>query len=97
MEHLALKSLIDALQHLVAVQGVREHRDQHAIHLKTRIDARLHLLYGLHQQGHATQCEKFRSHRNDHAVGGGQRVHRQQTQRRLAIDDDHIIFVLHLT
>ena len=59
MEHLVAERLVNALQHLVAVQRTREHRDEHAVDLQRRIDARLHLLNGLHEQRHTTQCEEL--------------------------------------
>ena len=50
----------------------------------------------MHEQRHATQRKEFGSDRNDHTVGRGQRVHRQQAQRWLAVDDDHVVLVLDL-
>ena len=97
MEDLALKRLINALQHLIAMQSMREHGDEHSIHFQTRIDTGLHLFYGLHQQSHATQRKELGSHRDDHAIRRGQRIHREQAQRRLAINDDHVIFILDLS
>ncbi|KFJ05780.1 hypothetical protein BITS_1784 [Bifidobacterium tsurumiense] len=96
MEDLVLERFVNTLQHFFAMQGAREHRDQHTIHFQPWIDTRLHFFYGLHQQSHPAQCEEFRSHWNNHAICGSQRIHREQSQRRLAVDDDDVIFIAHL-
>ena len=60
---------------ILAMQGTGVHGDQHAIHFKARIDARLHLLDGLHEQRHATQREEFGSR----GVGSTDKVIRRST------------------
>ena len=96
VEHLVLERLIDTLAYLLAVEGVGVHGHQHAVDLQRGIDAGLDLLDGLHEQSHATKGKEFGGHRNDHAIGCGQGVHREQAKRRLAIHDDDIVFGLEL-
>lgn len=96
MEHLFAERLVNALADLFAVQCLGVHGDEHAIHFQCGIDAGLHFFDGLHKQGHTAQGEEFGGHGNDHAISCGKRVHGEQAERWLAVDDDEIVFRLEL-
>ena len=80
-------------EHLPAVQraGV-VHRGHNSLNLKLRVKPIAYLVDGVHQQGHSAQGEELALQRDDHAVSGSQRVHGEQAERRLAVDQ-HVVVV----
>jgi len=48
------------------------------------------------EQGDAAQGEELALERDEHAVRGGERVHGEQSERGLAVDEDHVVVVAHL-
>src|SRR5699024_10170423 len=93
-EELVAEGLVQTGDDLAAVQGAGVvHGGEHAIQLQHLVQPVLDLVDGLHQQRHSAQGEEFGGQRDDHAVGGGQRVNGQQAQRRLAVDEHHIVVV----
>ncbi len=90
--HVVSERLDHALEHLARVQraGV-VHRGEDAVELDRRVEAVAHLVDRLHQQGHAAQREELALERDQYSVRGGQRVDGQQTERRLAVDEDHVV------
>ena len=84
--------------HLIAqAQTVVEHRQEEAFYLQCRIQFRFDNLDRVEQLGNPFQCEELALYRNDDAVACCQRVHRNQTQRRTAINQDIVIFIAYLT
>ena len=71
------------------------HSDQHPVDLQIRVDPVLNLLDGVLQQSDCAQREELSHQRDDHTVGGGERVDGQQPQAGLAVDDDHIVVITH--
>ena len=96
VEDLVAERLDDPGQDLAAVQraGV-VHRGQNSLKLKSRVKPFLDLLDGVHQQRDTAQGEELALQRDDHAVRGGQRVDREQAERRLAVDEDEVVVGQH--
>src|SRR5665647_369929 len=94
MEDLVAEVVDNTSHALLAVQGPTVvHRRQDAIDLQSRVKAVTDLVYGLHQQRDAPHREELTLQRDDHAVGRGQRIDGEQTQRGLTVDQDHVVVV----
>ena len=82
--------------HLAGVQGARvEHRGEDAQDVQVRVEPVAHLVDGVHQQRHAAQAEELAGQRDEHGVGAGQRVDREQAERGLAVDQHDVVAVEH--
>src|SRR5690554_1407548 len=86
LEHLVAEGLDDPLQHLAGVQGTGVvHGSEDAVELEHGVEPVGDFLDGLHQQGDTTQGEVFALEWNEHAVRRRESVHREETERRLAV------------
>ncbi len=65
-----------------------EHREHDALDLEARVHAVLHAVDRRHQVGEALERVVLALQRDEHAVGRVERVHREQAQRRRAVDED---------
>src|SRR5262249_50892099 len=75
------EGLHDARQHFTAVNGPGVvHRGQNSLKLKSRVESFLDLLDSLNEESYTSQGEELALKRDDHTVGGGERVDRQQAQ-----------------
>ena len=91
---LVAERLDHPLQHLAAVGGAAVvHGGQDALELEVEVEPLAHLVDGVQQQGHAAQAEELALQRDEHAVRDGQRVDREQAQRRLAVDQDEVVLL----
>src|ERR1700722_13332593 len=96
VEDLVTKSRDDAGQHLPGVQGSRVvHGGEQPVDGQLGAQPAGDLVDGLHQQRDAAQREVLALERDEHAVRAGKRVHRQQAQRRLAVDEDDVVVRYH--
>ncbi|CAI7644867.1 unnamed protein product, partial [Penicillium discolor] len=97
LQHVVAERLHDALQHLARVQRARVvHRRQQAVHLDGGVQPVADLVDGLDEERDATEREELALERDDDAVRRRQRVHGQQTERRLAVDEDDVVLPRHL-
>ena len=69
------------------------HRDKYACKFKRGVVSALYLLDGDQKLRQPFKREVFAEHRNDYAVGADERVYREQTERRGAVDYDDVITV----
>jgi len=94
MEDAVPEGLQYSLEHLTAVQraGV-VHGRENPDHLQIGIEPVDDLRDRIGQQGNTAQREELAFERNDDLVGGGQRIDRQQAQRRRTIDEDEVVAV----
>ena len=80
--------------HLARVQGARVvHRRQDAVEGDGGIQAVAHLVDRLDEQRDTAQCEELALQRDDHAVARGERIHGEQTERGLAVDEDDVVLL----
>src|SRR5918994_1875343 len=81
LEHLLTEGVDDPLEHLTGVQRARVvHGGQDAVELDGGVQPIAHLVDRLDEERDAAQGEVLALEWDDHAVAGGQRVHRQETQ-----------------
>ena len=74
------------------MQGTRvEHRAEDAEDFQIRVEAILNLLDGVGEQSDTTQGEELTFQRHDDVVRSRQSVDGEQTQRRSAGDEDHVV------
>ena len=79
------------LDHLAGQIGALvEHRQQDAVDLEVRVEGVPHALDGIYDLADSLQGQVLGLDRDQHGVGGDQRVERDQTQRGRAIDEDMI-------
>src|SRR5579875_2662157 len=92
MKNLVTETVHHAREHFTGVQrpGV-VHGGQEAVDRQLRVEPLRHLLDGLHEQGDTAHGEVLALQRHEHAVRGGERVDRQQAQRRLAVDQHDVV------
>ena len=96
VEHEVAERLDDAVAHLPRVHRARvEHRGQDADDLEIGVEPVLHLVDGVHQQRDPAQREELAGQRDEDALGAGQGVDREQAERRLAVDEDHVVAIEH--
>ena len=63
--------------------------------MQARIEPVVHLVDGVGEQRETTKAEILALHRDHHGIRAGQRVHGQQPQRGLAVDEDEVVPVEH--
>src|SRR5262249_32161354 len=73
------------------------HRRQDAFQLQVEVETLAYLVDRVQQQGDAPEAEELALQRHQYAVADGQRVDRQQTERRLAVDEDEIVVLADVT
>ena len=79
-------------EHLPSVNSSRiVHGREHANDLQARVQPVGDLRDRVHQQRHAAQREVLAFQRHQHPVGGGERIHRQQTEARRAVDQQEVV------
>src|SRR6188508_3071217 len=92
--HLVLEELADVLRDLLSKIGALViHRQQHAFDVERRIERGAHAPHRADEIGEAFEREVFAVQRNQHAIGGDERVEGQQSERRRRIDDDEVVLV----
>src|SRR3569833_3266816 len=92
VEDLLAEGVHDAAQHLTGVEGARVVQGrQEAVDGLLLVEPRRHLLDRLHEQRDAAHGEVFALEGDEDALAGGQRVDRQQAERRLTVDHDVVI------
>ena len=97
-------SLYDCLEHellemafhlVVYLVGESEtaviHRQQESFYLQFLVQFAFYYLNGVQQFADAFEREVFALHRNQHAVGRHEGVHRGVAQRRGTVDEDEVI------
>ena len=80
---------------LPEVRALVEHRQQHALDVERRIERGADAAHRADEIGEPFEREVFAVQRNQHGVGGDQRVERQQAERRRAVDEDVVVVVAH--
>ena len=80
---------------LPEVRPLVEHRQQHAFDVERRVERRAHAAHRADEIGQPFEREVLAVQRNQHRVGGDQRVERQQAERRRAVDEDVVEVVAH--
>ena len=89
--------LFDLLDHLNGQVGSTvEHGQQHALERQLRIHVFLDHAHGRHQLAQSLERVILALERNQKAVRCAQAVERQQAERRRAVDEHIIVFVLDL-
>src|SRR5450830_61114 len=90
----AAEGLVEPRDDLARMERPRVvHRREDAVDLEARVEPVPDLLDGLDQLRHSAQGEELALERDQHAVRGGERVDREQTERRLAVDEDDVVVV----
>ena len=74
------------------VEAAVIHRQQETFNFKGGVGFPFDNADGVEKFGNAFQCKIFALNRNDDGVRCGERVDRDETQRRGAVDEDEIIF-----
>ena len=91
---LVLEELAHVARHLLAeVRALVVHRQQHAFDVERRVERRAHAPHRRDEIGEAFEREVLAVQRNQDAIGGDERVQRQQAERRRRVDDDEVEFV----
>ena len=92
----SLKNSRTSLRHLLPqIRALVEHRQQHAFDVERRIERRAHAAHRADEIGEPFEREVLAVQRNQHGVGGDERVERQQAERRRAVDEDVVVVVAH--
>ena len=94
MEDFFLECFIDTLYDFLRMDSIGIHRYEHTIDLQVGIDPAAYFLYRLHQQGYPAQCKELGSHGDNNTICCGQGIDCKQPQRRLAVNDDRVVFIL---
>ena len=90
----SLKNCADVGRDLLAqVRPLVEHRQQHALDVERRVERRANAAHRADEIGEAFEREVLAVERNQHRVGGDERVERQQAERRRAVDEDVVELV----
>ena len=85
----SLKNCADVGGDLLAeIRALVEHRQQHAFDVERRIERGAHAPHRADEIGEPFEREVLAVQRNQHRVGGDERVERQQAERRRAVDED---------
>src|SRR5712671_3576143 len=93
-EHPLLEEFANVVDHLAGEIGpVVEHREQDPVDNQLGIDRRLDALQGLDHLRDPFARQILALHRDQNAVGRGERVHRDEPKRRRAIDQDVVVTV----
>src|ERR671912_1676204 len=94
VEHLVAEVVDDARDDLARVQRPAVvHRREDAINLQPRVEPIGDLLDRLHEQRYPAHREELALKRDDDAVCRRQCVNRQESQRRLAVDEHDVVVV----
>ena len=78
---------------LAEIRALVEHRQQHALDVERRIERGAHAAHRADEIGEPFEREVLAVQRNQHRVGGDERVQRQQAKRRRTVDEDVVVFV----
>ena len=73
---------------LSEVRALVEHRQQHAFDVERRVERGAHAAHRADEIGEPFEREVLAVQRNQHGVGGDERVEREQAERRRAVDED---------
>ena len=73
---------------LPEVRALVVHRQQHAFDVERRVERGAHAAHRGDEIGEAFEREVLAVQRNQHGVGGDERVQREQAERRRAVDED---------
>ena len=68
-----------------------EHREDDALDLELRVHPVLHAIDRRHEVGEPLERVVLALERHEHAVGRGERVHREEPERRRAVDEDVLV------
>ena len=71
------------------------HGEQKSFDFERRVQTALDYADSVEQFADAFEREIFRLDRNQHRVGGGKGIHRNQPERRRAVDKDIIVFIFY--
>src|SRR6266581_2705285 len=86
---LMMPELAQRVEHVASEDRARVvERRQQSEHFQFRIEPSLHGLDDLEKRGDAFECVVLRLHRDDHAVRRDERIEREQSQGRRAVDQD---------
>ena len=92
----SLKNAADVGRHLLPeIRALVEHRQQHAFDVERRVERGAHAAHRADEIGEPFEREVLAVQRNQHGVGGDERVERQQAERRRAVDEDVVVLVAH--
>ena len=80
---------------LAEIRALVEHREQHAFDVERRVERGAHAAHRADEIGEPFEREVFAVQRNQHGVGGDERVQRQQAERRRTVDEDVVVVVAH--
>ena len=84
----------DLRRHLLGeVHSCVEHREQHSLDPEPGIEVILDQAYRADHLRHALKREVLALERDQHRIGRGERVDRQQSERRRTIDQDEVVGV----
>ena len=95
-KHLLLEELPHVGRDLLAqIRALVEHRQQHAFDVERGIERGADAAHRADEIGQPFEREVFAVQRNQHGIGGDERVEREQAERRRAIDEDVVVVVAH--
>ena len=80
---------------LSEIRALVEHREQHAFDVERRVERGADAAHRADEIGEPFEREVLAVQRNQHGVGGDERVERQQAERRRAVDEDVVEVVAH--
>ena len=89
VERLFLEELPHVARHLLAqVRALVVHRQQDALDVERRVERRANAAHRRHEVGEPLEREVLAVQRDEHGVGGDERVERQEAERRRTVDED---------
>ena len=80
---------------LSEIRALVEHRQQDAFDVERRVERGADAAHRADEIGEPFEREVFAVQRNQHGVGGDERVQRQQAERRRTVDEDVVEVVAH--
>ena len=88
-DHRAIDLVLEELAHvardlLAEIGALVVHRQQHAFDVERRVERGANAAQRGHEIGEAFEREVFAVQRDQHGVGGDQRIEREQAERRRA-------------
>ena len=90
----SLKKLADVGRDLLAqIRALVEHREQHAFDVESGVERGADAAHRADEIGETFEREVLAVQRNQHGVGGDERVEREQAERGRTVDEDVVVVV----
>src|ERR687898_772539 len=97
LEHQLAEVLLEDLHRLLGVDGPRvEHRRQDSLDLDAGVEVLPDHLKRVLKLDESAHREVLALHRDDHLIGGGERVHGEQPETGRGVDADEVVVVAYL-